>query len=104
MIAGEAGTGIGELISQALVKQAAEEGATLTLEEARQHCCFMDSQGVINATRSDTVSGKLAAHKVRQPCKTAPMSYRRFSCSLYCYKHVCLSCIACTPAATDLML
>lgn len=72
VLAGEAGTGIGELISQALVKQAAAEGATLTLEEARQHCYFMDSQGVINATRSDTVSGKLAAHKVPWPAKQRP--------------------------------
>jgi malate dehydrogenase (oxaloacetate-decarboxylating)(NADP+) len=36
--AGEAGTGIGELISQALVKQAAEEGTTMTLEDARKVC------------------------------------------------------------------
>jgi malate dehydrogenase (oxaloacetate-decarboxylating)(NADP+) len=62
--AGEAGTGIGELITQALVKQAAREGKELTLEDARKHCFFMDSRGLVSATRSDAASGKMAAHKV----------------------------------------
>jgi malic enzyme len=63
--AGEAGTGIGELISQALVAQAAREGQQLSLEDARSRCCFMDSRGLITAARDDTMRGKLAAHKVR---------------------------------------
>jgi malic enzyme len=63
--AGEAGTGIGELISQALVKQAAQEGQQLSPEEARSRCFFMDSCGLITAARDDAVRGKLAAHKVR---------------------------------------
>lgn len=62
--AGEAGTGIGELISQALVKQAEREGGQLSLDEARRHCYFMDSRGLITASRADAASGKLAAHKV----------------------------------------
>lgn len=36
--AGEAGTGIGELIAQALVKQAKDEDRNLPIEEARKHC------------------------------------------------------------------
>lgn len=62
--ADEAGTGIGELISQALVKQAEREGGQLSLDEARRHCYFMDSRGLITACRADAASGKLAAHKV----------------------------------------
>lgn len=61
--AGEAGTGIGELISQALVKQAKEEGSPLTLEEARRHCFFMDSRGLVTASRSDASAGTMAHHK-----------------------------------------
>lgn len=62
--AGEAGTGIGELISQALVKQAAQEGLQLSLEEARAHCHFMDSRGLVTASRPDALAGTMAHHKL----------------------------------------
>lgn len=62
---GEAGTGIGELLALALVKQAAEEGVTLSLQEARQHCFFMDSKGLVTASRADALAGTMAHHKVR---------------------------------------
>jgi malate dehydrogenase (oxaloacetate-decarboxylating)(NADP+) len=50
--AGEAGTGIGELVASALTEQG------LTLEEARKHCWYVDSQGLVVKARA-----KLAAHK-----------------------------------------
>ena len=50
--AGEAGTGIGDLVAAAMV----DEG--LTLREARSRCWFVDSQGLIVKGRD-----KLAAHK-----------------------------------------
>lgn len=62
--AGEAGTGIGELIAQALVKQGSEAGQPMTITEARQHCWFMDSKGLICAERADAQAGSLAHHKV----------------------------------------
>lgn len=52
--AGEAGIGIGDLVVEALV----EEG--MPLEEARTHCWFVDSQGLVESTRTG-----LADHKQR---------------------------------------
>eukprot|EP01023_Acetabularia_acetabulum_P045870 TRINITY_DN4674_c0_g2_i1.p1 TRINITY_DN4674_c0_g2~~TRINITY_DN4674_c0_g2_i1.p1 ORF type:complete len:556 (+),score=95.47 TRINITY_DN4674_c0_g2_i1:93-1670(+) len=53
--AGEAAAGIAELISMALQKKLG-----ITREEARKHCYFMDSKGLVCAERQD----KLPAHKV----------------------------------------
>jgi malate dehydrogenase (oxaloacetate-decarboxylating)(NADP+) len=50
--AGEAGIGIGEMIATAM------EEAGLRMEEARKHIWFVDSKGLVCASRSD-----LAAHK-----------------------------------------
>jgi malate dehydrogenase (oxaloacetate-decarboxylating)(NADP+) len=50
--AGEAGTGIGELIASALVK------AGMSLENAHQRCWFVDSKGLVVKSREG-----LAAHK-----------------------------------------
>jgi malate dehydrogenase (oxaloacetate-decarboxylating)(NADP+) len=61
--AGEAGVGIGDLISSAI----AEEG--MPLKEARQHCWFVDTQGLIVASRSG-----LAEHKRRYAHESPPCS------------------------------
>ena len=58
--AGEAGTGIGELIAQAMCMR---QG--ISIEEARRHCYFLDSKGLICKSRTD----KLAHHKVRRVCR-----------------------------------
>jgi malate dehydrogenase (oxaloacetate-decarboxylating)(NADP+) len=50
--AGEAGIGIGELVSMALV----EDG--LSAEEARARCWFFDSKGLVVASRADLSSHK----------------------------------------------
>jgi malate dehydrogenase (oxaloacetate-decarboxylating)(NADP+) len=50
-------------ISQALVKQSSEAGLPMSSEEARQHCWFMDSKGLICAERADAQAGTLAHHK-----------------------------------------
>jgi malate dehydrogenase (oxaloacetate-decarboxylating)(NADP+) len=50
--AGEAGTGMGELVTSALVEQG------LTLEEARARCWYVDSQGLVVKARA-----RLARHK-----------------------------------------
>jgi malate dehydrogenase (oxaloacetate-decarboxylating)(NADP+) len=52
--AGEAGTGIGELIALALHKH-----HRMPMAEARRRCFFMDSQGLVCASRQ-----KLQAHKI----------------------------------------
>jgi malate dehydrogenase (oxaloacetate-decarboxylating)(NADP+) len=52
--AGEAGIGIGDLVASAMV----DEGATP--EEARRRCWFVDTRGLVVASRTD-----LASHKLR---------------------------------------
>ena len=53
--AGEAGTGIGELVAAALVSRTG-----LDLADARSRCVFVDSSGLVTSRRP----GKLAHHKV----------------------------------------
>ncbi len=60
--AGEAGIGIGDLVVEALV----EEG--VPLDEARSHCWFVDSKGLVESTRTD-----LAEHKQRYAHAHAPV-------------------------------
>lgn len=48
MGAGEAGTGIGDLIAFALHKRHG-----MTLEEGRRHCIYLDSKGLVSAARQD---------------------------------------------------
>jgi malate dehydrogenase (oxaloacetate-decarboxylating)(NADP+) len=55
--AGEAGIGIADLISSAIVQ---ETGCTL--EEARKHCWFVDSKGLITSDRLG--QGHLEHHKI----------------------------------------
>lgn len=58
--AGEAGVGIGDLIAQAL-----QTWHGLTLEEARKHCYFIDSKGLINNQRKNLQEHKMHfAHDV----------------------------------------
>lgn len=59
--AGEAGIGIGDLVVEALV----EEG--MSIEDARRHCWFVDSKGLVVSTRTD-----LADHKRRFAHDHAP--------------------------------
>ena len=61
--AGEAGIGIGDLVTEELV----EEG--LSLEEARRHCWFVDSAGLVESTRTG-----LARHKQRYAHEHAPVA------------------------------
>lgn len=63
--AGEAGTGIGELIAFALEKRHG-----LSREQGRQRCFFMDSKGLVCASRRDLQPHKRPfAHDI-QPCAT----------------------------------
>jgi malate dehydrogenase (oxaloacetate-decarboxylating)(NADP+) len=59
--AGEAGIGIGDLVVEALCSEG------LSLEEARRHCWFVDSQGLVVQSRTD-----LAEHKKRFAHDHAP--------------------------------
>jgi malate dehydrogenase (oxaloacetate-decarboxylating)(NADP+) len=61
--AGEAGIGIGDLVASALV----DEGATP--EEARRRCWFVDTHGLVVASRTDLAPHKLrfAHHAAHQP-------------------------------------
>jgi malate dehydrogenase (oxaloacetate-decarboxylating)(NADP+) len=60
--AGEAGIGIADLVVQALV----EDG--IPLDDARRHCWFVDSSGLVESTRSG-----LASHKQRYAHEHAPL-------------------------------
>jgi malate dehydrogenase (oxaloacetate-decarboxylating)(NADP+) len=60
--AGEAGIGIGDLIVAALVKNG------MNADEARQHCWFVDSRGLVVASRTD-----LAEHKLPYAHDHAPV-------------------------------
>ncbi|PRW57539.1 NADP malic enzyme [Chlorella sorokiniana] len=63
--AGEAGTGIGELIAICL-----EHHHGMSREEGRRHCYFMDSKGLVCASRTDLQHHKRPfAHNV-PPCRT----------------------------------
>lgn len=63
--AGEAGTGIGELIASALEKRHG-----MTRQQGRQRCYYMDSKGLVCASRTNLQSHKVAfAHDV-PPCAT----------------------------------
>lgn len=63
--AGEAGTGIGELIAICL-----EHHHGMTREQGRSHCLFMDSKGLVCASRSDLQPHKKPfAHDVPH-CRT----------------------------------
>ena len=69
--AGEAGTGIGELIAIALEKRCG-----MTRDEGRRRCFFMDSKGLVCASRTDLQPHKVAfAHDV-PPCKTLEEAIR----------------------------
>ena len=61
--AGEAGIGIGDLVVEALCSEG------LSLEEARRHCWFVDSKGLVEQSRTD-----LAEHKQRFAHEHAPVS------------------------------
>ncbi len=56
--AGEAGIGIGNLIASAMVSEG------LSIEDARRRCWFVDSKGLVVASRTDLAEHKLAfAHQ-----------------------------------------
>lgn len=59
--AGEAGIGIGDLVVQAMREAGIDEA------EARKHCWFVDSKGLVESSRTD-----LAAHKQRFAHEHAP--------------------------------
>jgi len=70
--AGEAGTGIGELIAIALEKRHG-----MSREEGRRRCFFMDSKGLVCAARDDLQRHKLPfAHKDVPPCATLAEAVR----------------------------
>ena len=61
--AGEAGVGIGELVAAAIQKRSSLPNTkTMTREQARRRCVFIDSQGLVTAERASTE--KLAHHKL----------------------------------------
>lgn len=61
--AGEAGTGIGELVAQAL-----ERHHGLPITEARKKCFFIDSKGLVCASRTDLQHHKLPFAHAVEPC------------------------------------
>ena len=69
--AGEAGTGIGELIAQGL-----SVWHGVPLEEGRKHCFFIDSKGLITRHRTNLQEHKMPfAHDI-EPCSTLIESIR----------------------------
>ncbi|MBT9582843.1 NAD-dependent malic enzyme [bacterium] len=62
--AGEAGVGIGDLMVSAIADQG------LPLEEARRHCWFVDTQGLIVQSRSGLADHKLRYAHDHPPCTT----------------------------------
>ena len=61
--AGEAGIGIGDLVVEALCSEG------MSLDDARRHCWFVDSKGLVVQSRTD-----LAEHKKRFAHDHAPVS------------------------------
>ena len=61
--AGEAGIGIGDLVAEALCSEG------MSLDDARRHCWFVDSKGLVVQSRTD-----LAEHKKRFAHDHAPVS------------------------------
>ena len=64
MGAGSAGTGIAELISQAMVYEG------LTIEEAREHCWLFDINGLLETSRTDIAAFQLPFTHQHIPCRS----------------------------------
>jgi malate dehydrogenase (oxaloacetate-decarboxylating)(NADP+) len=64
MGAGSAGTGIAELISEAMVLEG------LTLEESRERCWLFDVNGLLETSRTDIAEFQKAFTHVHVPCKS----------------------------------